>query len=208
MIDAVTVCVNYADFLVHTITNKECFDRWMIVTVEQDEETIQVCQDNNLEYCFSDRLLSDGGFHKGKAINDALMQMDCKDWVCLVDADTVLFPEAFKHCIENTEIHPDFLLGLYGRYQIDTVAELEAFTLHTNITKEDLDEAGMMVGYFQMWHSSRRPFYSEQWHHAGGDDILMRDSFHEDYWKILPTFALHLGPRFRNHKGRKTARFI
>lgn len=206
-LNAVTICVDYGDFLIHAVQNKVCFDRWMIVTVPQDEETIQICKDHDLEYCFSDRLLTDGGFHKGKAINDGLEELKSDGWVCNIDSDTLLMAESFNQIIKEVSLTPDNLIGVHGRYQIDSVAKLHSLKGKTRIHSSQLDHINMLIGYFQMWHTDRREFYPEEWHHAGGDDILMKESFHRKDWRFLPTYVIHLGPMFKNHKGRKTERF-
>ncbi len=43
-IEAVSVCLNYADFLEQTIrVNQSLFDDWVIVTSQADAATISVC---------------------------------------------------------------------------------------------------------------------------------------------------------------------
>lgn len=209
-LNAVTVCVNYGDFLIHAVQNKPCFDRWMIVTVPEDEETIRICKDHDLEYCFSDRLLQDGGFHKGKAINDGLIELDSDGWVCHIDADTLLMVESFNKIKKNISLTSDNLVGVEGRYQIDSVKQLDDFMggSKKEVKISGLIHVRMLVGYFQMWHVDRRQFYPEEWHHAGGDDIIMRDSFHQSELRFLKTYVVHLGPIFKNIKGRKSPRFI
>jgi hypothetical protein len=53
IVEAVTVCIYYSDFLKYCINNKKYLDRWIIVTVEDDLDTIQLCKNNSLEYIFS-----------------------------------------------------------------------------------------------------------------------------------------------------------
>ena len=206
-IDAVTVCVNYADYLQHVISNKECFDSWTIVTVEQDRETIAVCEANNIDYLFSDRVLMDGGFHKGKAINDAISVVDPQEWICLIDADTLLKPRAFNTIRPKLPVTPDHIIGIHGRFQVDSVAELSAALQREEIYASELEHVQMLVGFFQMWHSSRIKFYPEEYPHAGGDDVIMRESYSQNNWRFFPSYAIHLGPMFKNHKGRVTGKF-
>jgi len=205
-LDAVTVCINYADYLVHTIGNRECFDRWLIVTTESDEETIQVCKDNDIEYCFTDRVTEEGKFYKGRGINDGLLKLDPQDWVCLIDADTLLMAEEFNRL--KVGQNEDSIIGVQGRFPVSSSQDILGLRSLEEIRDTDLEHLRLLIGYFQMWHSNMRKFYPEQWHHAGGDDIIMRNSYHEDNWKFLDTYAVHLGPSFKNHKGRKTERFV
>ena len=48
-INAITVCVNYAHLFKHCLGNKRFFKRWIIVTAEDDLDTINLCKENNLE---------------------------------------------------------------------------------------------------------------------------------------------------------------
>jgi hypothetical protein len=52
-LEAVTVCIFYSDFLKYCINNKKYLDRWIIVTVENDIDTIQLCKDHSLEFICS-----------------------------------------------------------------------------------------------------------------------------------------------------------
>ena len=47
-INAVTVCINFSHYLKHCISNKKYFKRWVIVTHEDDTDTIKLCKDNDL----------------------------------------------------------------------------------------------------------------------------------------------------------------
>ena len=95
-LEAVTVCVNYSQFLEIAISNKKHFDKWFIVTTKEDSATIELCKKNNLECVLTERLHENGDpFNKGKAINDGLIAMTKKDWIIHIDADTIL-PDNFR----------------------------------------------------------------------------------------------------------------
>ena len=86
-INAVTVCVNYAHLLRLCVRNKRWFKRWVIVTVEDDIETIELCKANNLEYIFSKTLYT-RKFAKGLAINEAFDYLGYdEEWYLHIDAD-------------------------------------------------------------------------------------------------------------------------
>jgi hypothetical protein len=202
-LDAITVCVDYSEYLALTVSNRAAFDRWMIVTVERDTDTIALCEREGLDYCFSDRLYEGGPFCRGKAINDGILQLDPRpsDWLVHLDADTYLFAETFRNMVEETDLDPDNLYGLWGRYLVQNEDELKATLERTVIQTSELEHVKMLVGYFQMWHTSMREFYPEQSTHAGLDDILMRDGFTPNRWKFFPSYAIHIGPLWTNHKG-------
>lgn len=206
-IDALTVCINYSDYFQHVVHNAKEFDTFTVITIPEDEDTIQVCQANEINYCFTSRIFEGGPFCKGKAINDGLEQINPQDWVCLLDADTYLLPGTIEKLKQKERFNIDCLYCLYGRYQVNSLKELEELFRIGKINKDDLEHVGLMVGYFQMWHSSMRKLYPEESPHAGLDDLLMRDSYHQDNRKILPAYTLHLGPLWKNHKGRVTSVF-
>ena len=47
-LQAMTVCVHGAHLLSCSLSNRHQFDRWLIVTVPRDTETIALCRDNGL----------------------------------------------------------------------------------------------------------------------------------------------------------------
>ena len=99
---AVTVCVNFSHYLKHCISNKRFFKRWVIVTHEDDEDTIQLCKKNNLEYILSKNIYK-RTFNKGTAINEAFDYIGySEDWYLHIDAD-VLLPDNFGDTFSKDE---------------------------------------------------------------------------------------------------------
>ncbi|MDA7616796.1 hypothetical protein N8579_00295 [bacterium] len=93
-IHAITVCVNYAHLFKHCIKNKLFFKRWVIITTEEDTDTINLCKENNLEYIIS-KTLYNRQFSKGEAINEAMDYLGYnEEWYLHIDAD-VLLPDNF-----------------------------------------------------------------------------------------------------------------
>ena len=98
-IHAITVCVYYSHLLKHCITNKRFFKRWVIVTIEDDIETINLCKEHNLEYIFSKTLYT-RTFAKGCAINEAFDYLGKdEEWYLHIDADIIL-PENFSNIVQ------------------------------------------------------------------------------------------------------------
>lgn len=212
MITAITVCVNYADFLAHSLRlNKDIFYDYLVVTSKEDIETQKLCDELKVKYLVSNRVGLDGGFHKGKAINDGLIHLNTKDWVCVIDADTII--ERYNFGLElgkQLPLDENCLYGLLGRGIIESKEELAAFLesgTKPNI-KSDEYSYGNMIGFFHLWNTKTRPFYPEESNNAGLDDILMRDSFQRKHWRQLNCYGIHLGPLWLNHSGRVTERFV
>jgi hypothetical protein len=69
-IEAVTVCVGYADFLAETLrANRPHLDRLIIVTSPDDHDTLDLCHDHNLEVIVTRDFYRGGDvFNKGRAI--------------------------------------------------------------------------------------------------------------------------------------------
>lgn len=117
-IEAVTVCVGYADFLRETARhNRPFFQKWVIVTKPDDEETIKVCHEQNLEIVMTKDLDRNGRavyegkiFNKGRAIQRGLNALSCKHWVLHLDADIVLPPE-FLHSLDMVHLKENVLYG-------------------------------------------------------------------------------------------------
>ena len=89
-INAVTVCVNFSHYLKHCISNKKYFKRWVIVTHEDDTDTIELCKKHDLEYILSKKIY-ERVFNKGAAINEGFDYLGKdKEWYCHIDADILL----------------------------------------------------------------------------------------------------------------------
>jgi hypothetical protein len=100
---AVTVCVNYAHLFKHCIPNKRFFKRWVIVTVEEDKDTIKLCEDNDLEYIFS-KTLYERKFFKSGAINEGLNYLGHDhDWYLHIDADILIKNDFASNFIEKDD---------------------------------------------------------------------------------------------------------
>ncbi len=122
-LEAVTICINYSHELKHSITNKDFFDRWVIVTVADDKDTIALCEDNGVDYVFSERIHEDNApFAKGKALNEGFDALSQQDWLVTIDSD-ILLPADFRETVEripNTPINQESLFGLKFRRLVAT----------------------------------------------------------------------------------------
>src|SRR4030095_4279016 len=99
-LQAVSVCINYADYLECILDNRKHFDRWIIMTVPEDRETISLCEREGLEYHLSKTLRPDGKnfnatWNKSLVLNEGLDALDPEGWVLILDAD-VRLPRHFR----------------------------------------------------------------------------------------------------------------
>lgn len=207
MVTAITICVDYGDYLAVTLPiNRKHFDKVVVVTTPADSETIGVANRCDA-WCLTTRAFHERGasFNKGAAIERGLEIAGREGWIVLLDADIVVPAEA----------------DLRGPWAVPG-------SLYTPRRLMRLDAAGVsgdpatwrsgrpagneeFAGYFQMFHASDAalgppPWYSTRWKHAGGSD--------SEFWKrwpirrrVRPPFeVLHLGPDGENWHGRASRR--
>jgi hypothetical protein len=123
-IEAVTVCVDYSDFLAYSMLfNKPQFDRWVVVTSPTDEATRRLCEYHDIEYVVTTSMygqeptlvghgkLYKPPFAKGDAINDGLAVLERTGWVVHIDADIVLPPRA-RDMIELAGLDDNYIYGI------------------------------------------------------------------------------------------------
>jgi hypothetical protein len=110
-LEAVTVCIGYADFLAETVVhNQGNFDRWVIVTSPDDRETIELCRRRNLQVVTTTDHARDGKFNKGRAISLGLNYLSADAWVLHLDADVVL-PNQARQMLEVAHLDPTCIYG-------------------------------------------------------------------------------------------------
>ena len=92
LLEALTVCVNYGDFLaVAAAHNRALFDRWLVVTTPEDEETREVCRQFNLDTLITREGITPGReFNRGYLIERGLQQLSTESWHWHLDADVIL----------------------------------------------------------------------------------------------------------------------
>lgn len=143
-IDAITVSIDYSDYLEQIVSNRDKFDRWLIVTHWSDKKTIEICKKYELEYICSAEIYADGAcFAKSRAINEGIRYLDPKDWLCVLDSDTLL-PEDFTAVVKSQTLDRE---AIYGSFR---------YTKDGNKKIENFDGAYVYpAGFFQLWHTSK-----------------------------------------------------
>ena len=234
-IECVTICVNYADFLAHTLPhNKQHFDHLIVVTTPEDKDTQNICMHHNVE-CLTTREMDDGlgGFNKAKGINVALQYLSRRDWVIHLDADIYL-PPLTRSILEKIDLDKQNIYGM-DRMMCPTFEEWVKYITNPTLTHsgwvyihptifpmgvriaEFMNKGYEPIGFFQMWHpiTSDIKLYPDD--HSGADRT---DVLHAKKWKrknrvLIPEIiAIHLDSEDatvkemgRNWNGRKTKLF-
>lgn len=110
-LEAVSVCVNYHDYLKITANlNRKFFDEWVIVTIDSDYKTKKICKLFDLKCVISDGLCSNGIFEKSKMLNDGIKVLSKTDWLLSLDVDIIL-PVDFKEILNTLELNYGNLYG-------------------------------------------------------------------------------------------------
>lgn len=110
-IEAVQVCVGYADFLAATLPeNLPLVDDLVVVTTADDEETRAVCRRHSVHHVLSDDHRRDGPFNKGRLIQRGLDQISGHGWTLHLDADIVL-PRKFRRFLDWAHLDERTIYG-------------------------------------------------------------------------------------------------
>jgi hypothetical protein len=230
-IEAVIVCVDYADFLAETLPhNLPHFDRVLVITAPKDVETQELCRKLSVPYYATNLFYKDGDkFNKARGIDFGLSYLRWNDWVVHLDADTILPPMARS----LLEWRPLDTQSIYGVDRVNCVGyeAWKAFEAEHHIGHDYMcrvrvpkgmplldriairDYGGYIpIGYFQMWHGSLGRRYPVAKGDAEHTDVLHAIQWDEGNRHLIPeVVAVHLqsghSPLGANWKGRTTSRF-
>lgn len=230
-IEAVTVCVNYSDFLAHSLLlNRNIFDHYVVVTTQEDTKTQKLCRHFNIHCITTDTFYSDGQkFNKGNGINAGLSKLKRDEWVVHLDADIVLPPQT-RSILKNAELDPTAIYGIDRTMCPSFLAWMEflsdpdiqhewnsycnpgRFPLGTRIVKPSTD-GYIPIGFFQLFHGSAgHIWYPDHSDNAGETDLVFALKWPRSRRRLLPELlAIHLdsvkGNFGKNWKGRTTPYF-
>lgn len=213
MIEAVTVCVNYADYLQQTLPLLAArVDRVVVVSTAADVETADVVADcDRCELVTTDAFHAGGDvFNKGRAINEGFRRLDRRGWVLHIDADVALFDPIPLEDLDRTLIWmahrhrirglPEWRMALAGRRRWPQIER--------NIIYRGRRTA---IGYFQMFHAPTSwNWYPEKWPAANVSDVKFSHQFSDvGILQQFRVYHLEADARSRgvNWEGRKSARF-
>lgn len=198
-IEAVTVCVGYHDMFSLVISNKIHFDKWIVVTCNCDRATKNICAKEGIECIISNRSGLPKNFRKGRLINDGLQALNKCDWLLQIDCD-ILLPNNFRSFIESYELSNDFLYGCKREIVCNKTFKQNS-KLFTAFNKENRwIKRGSVLGYFQLFHSSKFIDYPENSNTCAHDDIDFMSHWSKCHRQLLPISITHFGVPFNEEK--------
>lgn len=232
-IEAIIVCVDYADFLAQTLPhNLPHFDRTLVVTAPHDHETQDVCRRLSTACLPTNVMYKNGAaFHKARAIDYGLNHLHHNHWIVHLDADMYL-PPMTRRWLEWRHLDPECIYGIdrvncigwecWKQFEADHQLQHNYYAglrvpgdggfpmLGRNLIR---DYGGYLpTGYFQMWHGKHGRRYPIAQGDAEHTDLLHSIQWDEDKRHLIPeVMAVHLmsnpAPLGSNWKGRTTPRF-
>lgn len=219
MIEAVVVCVEYADFLALTLPRMlACFDEVAVVSVADDHETTALCEGLGARLVQSTRRNFMGlKFNLPALINDGFAALSAEEWLVKIDADIYL-PPGFAEVMRATMGDPEVLYGAQ-RYFAEDRATLSRFVGDGDWSalEPPYEPSDAALGFFQGFHAKTprlagRPTRYEEQRYVGPsqtNDRLFRAAFADRGVTILPAPVVHLGIDAigTNWRGRTSPRF-
>jgi hypothetical protein len=236
-LQALTVSVNYSDFLVHVIEeNKKLFDKWVIVTDLEDYKTKKLCDEHGLTCVQTNAFYERGIFNKFAGINEGLKEIDADAYVLFLDSDIIL-PWWTRRVIEELHIDPSNIYGI-DRLDIRGGEKFKKFKegkglLHNNwlLTNANLPIGSRLIhlygvegengkfggwnplGFFQLCHRSAFDQYPENSLGADHCDLVFSKLFPREKRVFIPEiYGLHLLTESEskgvNWYGRRSKPFI
>jgi len=232
-LEAVIICVNYSDFLAHTLpSTRNQFDKLVVVTDSKDEETKNLCEYYNVQCVQTDAFYENGDvFNKGKGINKGLQELDLDGWVVHLDADIYL-PPLTRSILEGLQLDESKIYGvdrlmcpgysdwLNYKENPSSIQEawiyihLDKFPVGARIAEYKTPLGGYEpIGYFQLWNPKRSGVtcYPDEHGLADRTDVLHCKKWPRSKRELVPeVVVIHLESEPGmgvNWRGRKSAKF-
>lgn len=193
----VTICIDYADFLAHTLPhNRPLFTSYYIITEERDTATCELARAYDCILLFTSKTHSKGAkFNKSGLMFDAQNHIHPRHpmaWIVKLDADIYLPADLWKQ-INRYALNKNGIYGLV-RHVYNTYNDY----VHGKVACVDKGELGV-VGYFQLYWLKTKyyPPWSANCSHC---DLVFMNQF-----RIKQTFdvvCFHFGEKRKNWDGR------
>lgn len=222
MTTAITVSIDWSDYLAETLPfNRKHFDKYILVTVEEDEKTHRLATDYSCQIRLVHKQVT---FNKGLYVNAGISTVKA-GWICLLDGDIVLpfstnmskliFSNLDEECIYGTD---RLAIKSYDHWQ--QVKPLLGEDDYTSIPNAELmkrfyfkGRGWMPIGFFQLFHSKHNRLYPEEMTEAFHQDVPFARQWPRSKSVFLPeATVLHLETpdaalRGINWFGRSTMQF-
>lgn len=230
-IEAVIVCVDYADFLEHTLPeNLNHLDHVVVVTTPEDRATQALCNRLGVTCVDTKEFFIDGAkFNKARGINLGFSHCRYREWVVQLDAD-VLLPHRFRPMLDHAKLDESCIYGadrvnVLGFEEFQQKRERLRDPQHTYKylvnAPETLSRGSRLIhneygycpiGFFQLFHTSSGRKYPIFQGSAEHGDVLFAVQWERAKRILLPElFVYHLeserAPMGSNWSGRKTKPF-
>ena len=232
-LEAVIVCVNYSDFLAHTLpSTRNQFDKLVVVTDSKDNDTKKLCEYYNVECVQTDVFYENGdAFNKGKGINAGLERLDLDGWVLHLDSDIYLPPQT-RSILENLPLDKEKIYGadrlMCPGYEdwtkfVDKPSPIQDSWIFIHL---DRYPVGVRIAEYKTWHGGYEPIgYFQMWNPVGSGvsqypskhgfadrtDVLHCKKWSREKRELLPEIVvIHIESEAGiglNWKGRKTPMF-
>lgn len=231
--EGVIVCVNYSDFLAHTLpSTRTQFDRLVVVTDTKDLQTKKICDYYNVE-CVQTDVFYQGKdkFNKGNGINAGLEKLSKKGWVIHLDADMYLPPKTREILsrlpLDKTKIYgADRLMCPNFEEWVDYLCDPgpiqdswiyihpRRFPVGVRIGQYwDFNAGYEPIGYFQLWNPKGSGVFEYPNNHGFADrtDVIFCKKWPREKRELLPeVLTIHLESDSEmgiNWQGRKSPHF-
>lgn len=231
-LEAIVVCVDYSDYLEHTLPdNLNHLDRLVVVTSPTDKKTQALCSKYSVDCVQTEAMYENGSkFNKGRCINIGLGYLQGADWILQLDAD-ILLPHRFRDMLARTQLDSNRIYGadrfnVFGYEAFEKIKpqlaphyvsqyfvqpphglELGARIIHH-------EHGYTPIGYFQLFHKSSGRRYSISSGNAEHTDVLFAIQWSRVNRILLPeVLVYHLdslqgpAPMGANWEGRTTPLF-
>lgn len=210
-IEAVTVCVNYSDFLEHSIRyNKSLFDKWVVVTDNKDIKTKELCDRSGVMCVQTDEFYRDGStFAKYRGINEGLKHLDKDGWIVFMDGDILLSPLT-RRVFERKELQKHKMYGIdrlnckgyerFVQFEQSNPVIIDNWLLHgaglefgariVHIYGDESENGRFTgwkpLGFFQMIHSSKLVEYPDHSPNASRGDLEFTKLWRMEDRELIP----------------------
>lgn len=200
---AIIVSVDFADFLAVTLPwNKHHFDRVLVITHPEDEATLRVCSENQVDVLQTEMFhWKRAHFNKWAAVEFGLDYIGKTGWITLLDAD-IMIPQVVQ--IRGLEIGKAYCprKRAVPREKRQWIRDETKWSRYRFEDLREPPRAHMLTFHADDPVLQRHPWFTNIWRWCGtGDDTFV------ERWKshnvVRPLFdVLHLGQRRVNWCGR------